>query len=149
MFSSSPWHCPQWLLNLVHVMLKGGPITRWSCYRSQGYILPSGSCPLVKKDWPWESFGARRHFPSKPLLALLWPELGHMANEPVTCKEDGNVLSVRGPWDFQGISFLHYRLSCFISLKPWPSERDLNTFNYQWFKLWCIIKYNRERWSNW
>lgn len=61
-------------------------------YKSQSYVL-SGSHLFGGGNLTLGVFLLTAgSFPRKRLLASFWPKLGHMAIEPVTCKENGNVL---------------------------------------------------------
>lgn len=101
MFFSSLVHCPQWLFHIKPSLHCGERL--WEKKKKR---LPFGSFHLR----------ARRSFPSEPLLASLWSELGHIAIEPVIYKGDEKVFGVLGTLGFLG-HFLPSLCTHFIFLK--------------------------------
>lgn len=97
----------------------------------------SGSRPLGKKkkiDLGCLSFTSEMKLSQQTSPASLWPELGHMAIEPFTCKRDGNVLGVLETLGFSGHfppSLLTHLLYILKTLKI----AEITQLNYWWFKL--------------
>lgn len=97
----------------------------------------SGARPLGKKkkiDLVCLSFTSKKKLSQHTSPAPLWPELGHMAIEPFTCKGDGNVLGVLETLGFSGHlppSLLTFLLYILKTLKI----AEIKQLNYWWFKL--------------